>query len=137
MIATAQKLAPVEAWVTDFLPTELEKRLQKIRPVVKLGDILYFIKPVDPVNASFIWNPVVTNIALMLVKVEDITTFHRRGPHLKFQPTIAEVLEVIPDHLVDTVVAFEIIKRPETNAETQQALDDGHFTATTRLYRDA
>ena len=97
----------------------------------------YFIKPVNVRDVAFTWNPKRDKKAKGLRFLRDIRTYHTYAYYGFFKPSIAEVIAQIPQELLDQVVAFEIIKHPETAAdlhEEQKALDAGYHVATTRLY---
>lgn len=127
-----------------YIPKASKKRIAewatRIRPVVMAGR-LSFIKPPDPFNVAYTWDPKPTKEATGLKAVADIRTYHVYGYYGLFKPSVAEVIAQIPGDLLPSVVAFEIIQHPETasdlNKETQ-ALNDGFHVAKTRLYaRDA
>lgn len=110
----------------------------KIRPLFKFDGVLYFIKPQDIFNVSYIWEPVKDKKASNLEQIKDITTYHGFNYYGFFKPSVSEVLAQIPKKLINQVTAFEIINRPlyanDLNRE-KKALDNGYHVATTRLYK--
>jgi hypothetical protein len=99
---------------------------------------LFFIKPVDLKNVSFIWSPKPTKEARGLKKLQVITTYHTYGYHGMFKPSIAEVLTQIPQDLTGRVVAFEV-KGPETAEDLNKhpvELNEGFHVAETTLYTE-
>lgn len=137
-------LSPPQAhkWIPDLSEMELQSRLEKIRPVVRFGKMLYYIKPGDPKNSSFLMHPTADEMAILLRPVEKITTYHEHGHRRNghFKPSVAEVLAAIPNNLVDVVVAFEVLGpvcTAEEAARHKAAFNDGLHVATTQLYRHA
>jgi hypothetical protein len=97
----------------------------------------YFIKDVDLRGVAYTWSPEPTKLASNLKTHADITTYHAYGYYGMFKPSIAEVLAQIPEEYVDKIVAFEIIKSPETAKDFNYdlaAFNAGYHVATTRLY---
>ena len=124
-----------------YIPKSSKKRIaewaMRIRPVVMILGSLSFIKPPDPFNVAYTWDPRPTKEATGLKAVADIRTYHVYGYYGLFKPSVAEVIAQIPANLLPTVVAFEIIQNPETASDLnkeKQALDDGFHVAKTRLY---
>ncbi len=98
---------------------------------------LHYIRPVDPRSVAYTWEPKHTKEARGLQPIRDITTLHTYGFYGFFKPSIAEVLAQIPEDILDSVVAFEIVKHPETADDLNKdidALNAGFHVATTRLY---
>ena len=98
----------------------------------------YYIEPVDPRGVAYTWDPTPTEKAMGLMQIRDITTYHTFGYHGMFKPSIAEVLAMIPEDVVEEVVAFEIIDCPKTADDLNknlEALHAGYHVATTRLYK--
>lgn len=113
------------------------KRWGHIRPVMVFHRQLYYIKPGDPRNESFVWDAKRVERADKISPIQDIRTYHGFSYHGFFKPSVAEVLAQIPKELLPEVAAFEIIKRPENAAnlnEEKEALNQGFHVATTRLY---
>lgn len=127
-----------ESWIPEISDDELFTLCTRIRTVVdfpKKGK--FFIKPVDPRNASFMWSPKPDKRAKDLKPLRVIRTYHTWSYYGFFKPSIAEVIAQIPKELLDQVVAFEIIKYPKTADdlnEESEALNAGYHVATTRLY---
>ena len=128
-------LAETKPYVPLHTRGELECRAERIIALVK-G------KPVvngDIVGASYTWDPEFDESRQVpkMKPLMDITTFHSYAYYGFFKPTIAEVLAQIPDTLVQRVVAFELVARPENASdlnEHPEALNDGYHVATARLY---
>lgn len=129
--------APGVIKVSDISPEDMARRLTTIRPVIRIAHSLYFIEPMDPFNTSILWNPKFQEMALLMVPVAEITTYHTHGLDRKFEPNIVEVLAAIPAELVVKVVAFEIIMFPtEEQAKNAPELSiRGFHQAKVRLYR--
>jgi hypothetical protein len=124
-----------------YIPTitddELKAMAERIKPVVRSGKVLFYIKEVDLKNIAYTWSPEITDRATDLKPLKEITTYHRYGYYGFFKPSIAEVLAQIPTELRETVVAFEITNSPETAADLnahQTAVNDGYHVAVTQLY---
>lgn len=89
---------------------ELAELVRKIRPVVRdKNGRCYYIKPVDPREVAFTWDPVLTEEATRITRIETIHTLHSFGYYGMFKPSIAEVLSMVPQNLLDKVIAFETI----------------------------
>ena len=111
---------------------------RQIKPVVtfKEEDSCY-IKPVDPFSESYLWDPQPTDRATGLSVLCDITTYHPYGYYGSFKPSIAQVILQIPPEHLDKVIAFEIVKHPETADDldsVNEIFNFGYHVATTRLY---
>lgn len=131
-----------KVWIPEITPEELMRRASHIKPTLRFGKglraRLRYIKPVDFKMIAYTWNPKPAGLAEGLEEIQDITTYHTWGHYSLFKPSIAEVLAAIPADIVDQVVAFEIIKWPETVDDLnhdREALNAGYHRATTRLYR--
>jgi hypothetical protein len=135
-------------WIPEISEEKIQELAKKIAPVVRFArgeqelfrdkkGFLYWIEPVDLFNMAYTFDPKPTKEAVGLKPIGDITTYHTYGYQGLFKPSIAEVLAQIPAELLENVVAFEIVKKPETaddlNRE-QTALNAGYHVATTRLY---
>ncbi|MFH1533481.1 MAG: hypothetical protein ABID64_00945 [Nitrospirota bacterium] len=130
--------------IPEISDDDLRRLCKRIGAVVNFPKVFlfwrgekYFIKPVNPRSVAFTWNPKRAKRAKGLGVLRDIRTYHAYAYYGLFKPTIAEVIAQIPKELLDQVVAFEIIKHPETVADLnkeQEALDAGYHVATTRLY---
>ncbi len=128
----------MESWIPKVPKERIKELAKRIRPVVWFPVIgLCYIKRVDPFNIAFTWDPRPRWKVFGLKAICDITTYHTYGYYGFFKPSIAEVLAQIPAELLDKVVAFETVERPETvddlNRE-REALNAGYHVATTRLY---
>ena len=128
-------LTETKSYIPLRTRAELECRAEQIAALVK-G------KPVvsgDIVGTAFTWDPNFDESRKVpeMKPLMDITTFHSYGYYGMFKPTIAEVLAQIPDVLVQRVVAFELVARPENASDLNEhpdALNDGYHVATARLY---
>jgi hypothetical protein len=130
------------------IPTISNERLnglvKKIKPVIRAAKIstskgtrleeykegdLYFIKPVNPRDVAFTWEPKPTRRARRVnpIPYKTIGTLHTYGAPVFFKPSIAEVLSQIPEEDLDRCVAFETcyLKFAENNL---------YHEAKTRLY---
>ena len=88
---------------------QISKMMKTIRPTVRRGHKLFYIAPVDPEDISFTWNPKKTAEATGLVEIGRIHTLHTFGHYGLFKPSVSEVFSMIPEKLVETVKAFEVI----------------------------
>ncbi len=137
-----------KVWIPEVSKERIVELGERIKPVVRFtrswrglsrsaeGHLRY-IKSHDLFNIAYTWAPKAAKATRGLKKLCDITTNHGFGYQGLFKPSIAEVLAQIPAEYLDKVVAFEIIKHPETvddlNRE-HEALNAGYHVATTRLY---
>ncbi len=132
---------PKECW----FPTNVSgKRIRflgrKIRPIVKFGRARRFIQPVDLFEIAFTWDPEPAEYVKGLKPLCDITTYHTFSYQGFFKPSIHEVLVQIPKEFLPDVVAFEIVKSPDTVDDLMreiEATNAGYHVATTRLYTRA
>lgn len=114
----------------------LAELLVKIRPCVRSADRLWYVKPVDARNVSFVWAPRLDGEAKNLVAIETIKTLHGFGYQGFFKPSIAEVLAQIPEALIEATVAFEC-RGPQDAADLNRQRDivnAGFHQADTVLY---
>lgn len=115
----------------------LAELLARIRPVVRQDGEPWYIKPVDPRNIAYTWDPTPTKKATDLVPLKTVRTLHTYGYHGMFKPSIAECLAQMPDDVAETAVAFEIVDSPQTaddlNRE-REALNEGFHVAQTTFY---
>jgi len=142
---------PVEEaiWIPDVPEDRIRELAKRIKPVVRFSislpggflfypdGIPFYIRKVDLFDIAYTWSPKPRWPATRLTPLQDITTYHSWGHYSLFKPSIAEVLAQIPANLLDRVVAFEIIKQPETADDLNQnieAMHAGFHVATTRLY---
>lgn len=127
-----------KSWIPEISDEELEKRCKKIRPLVRnKKGILRYIAKCPYRDWAFMWSPKFRTKAPDLNVITDITTYHTWAFYGFFKPTIAEVIAQIPIDVLDRVVAFEIIKSPETTEDLNResvALNAGYHVAITRLY---
>jgi len=116
---------------------ELAGLMRKIRPVVRdENGRCFYIKPVDPREIAFTWDPVLAGRASGITRTETIYTLHRFGYHGLFKPSIAEVLSMVPQNLLDKVVAFETTGPSDMSDLKRQwvAVEAGYHVAVTHLY---
>jgi hypothetical protein len=127
-----------KSWIPEISDERLAELSERIKPLVRNGDgELCYIRPVDLRGTAYTWSPKIIEKAGEMNVITDITTYHTYGYYGFFKPSIGEVLAQIPAEYVDRVVAFEIIKSPETADDLNRekaALNAGYHVATTRLY---
>lgn len=131
-----------KSWIPAISNTKLADLCARIRPIVTFPDLgKRYIRSVDPRNDSYIWDPTATNEAVEgIAELQSITTYHTFGFYGLFKPSIAEVIAQIPEELLSQVVAFEIIKSPETADDLKRerkATAAGYHVAVTMLYKKA
>ncbi len=93
----------------NFNETALITLAQQIKPLVanKEGDFC-FIEPVDIKDESFTWSPKFLNKASEIKEIGETATHHTAGYAMFFKPSIAEVLEQIPESIrAQNPVAFK------------------------------
>jgi len=112
--------------------------VERIKPVVTVKDEgCCYIKPVDPFSDAYMWDAEPAGSAVGLKALCDIATYHPYGYYGSFKPSVAQVILQIPPEYHDKVVAFEIVKHPETAddlAPESEIFNSGYLVATTRLY---
>ena len=127
---------------TPKVPEMSEQRLlelvERIKPVMTFKDEgCCYIKPVDPLSEAYMWDAEPAGRAVGLKALCDITTYHPYGYYGSFKPSVAQVILQIPPEHQDKVVAFEIVKHPETADDLDpesEIFNSGYLVATTRLY---
>jgi hypothetical protein len=111
---------------------------KQIKPVVTFEEEgSCYLKPVDPFSESYLWDPQPVERATGLSALCDITTYHPYGYYGSFKASIAQVIIQIPPEHLYRVVAFEIVKHPETVDDLDakgEIFNSGYHVATTRLY---
>jgi hypothetical protein len=118
----------------------IEELAETIHPVVEFDGKKYFIEKVDLFGIAFTWDPKKTEEAVGLKEVATITTFHSWAYYGFFKPTIAEILNQIPEDLRYKVKAFEIVDWPREASdfnkteESAAAFKASYHTAKTTLY---
>ena len=133
-------LAVLLAFKRELSDDELVELSQRIRPVVRDYTGQYFyIEPVDPRNGAFTWCPIYAGDVSRLggiVRISTIYTLHSFGYPGFFKPSVAEVLSMIPQHLLNKVSAFETIGPSDESDLTRQeaATNAGYHVAVTHLY---
>ena len=114
---------------------ELAKQIKPIVTFKEEGSC--YVRPVDPFSESYLWDPRPADRATGLSVLCDITTYHPYGYYGSFKPSIAQVILQVPSEHLDRVVAFEIVKPPETVDDLDresEIFNSGYHVATTRLY---
>ena len=132
--------------IPDISDEELLRRYQKIKPIVEVGGVKYFLREFSKnelKNQSYI-NEVEkdivkkVNMRLFVPCIgQDFECIHKYGHPMFFKPSIAEVLAQIPDGQVDFVDAFEIIEFPQVDNElirNKIVFDNGYHISMVRLY---
>ena len=127
---------------TPKVPEMSERRLlelvERIKPVVTFKEEgRCYIKPVDPFSEHYTWGAEPAGKAVGLQALCDITTYHPYGYYGSFRASVAQVILQIPPEHLDNVIAFEIVKYPETAEELDpesEIFNSGYHVATTRLY---
>lgn len=133
-------LAVLLAYKRELSDQELAELAQKIRPICRDKEgKCFFIEPVDPRKVSFIWSPSYTEEADGpggIVRHSTIYTLHSFSFHGMFKPSVAEVLAMIPLHLLDKVIAFETIGPDDVYDLNRQraAMNASFHVAITHLY---
>jgi len=116
---------------------EIASMLERVRPVVRKEEKLYYIEPVDP-YVPFTWNPKITHEAKNLRRYRVVHTIHAWDRHRwgTPKPTIAEVFSMFPSDAVDNgVIAFETWGPSLSDIDRQgAAMNDGCYVANTILY---
>ena len=132
--------------IPDISDEELLRRYQKIKPIVEVGGVKYFLREFSKEelkNQSYI-NEVEkdivkkVNMRLFVPCIgQDFECIHKYGHPMFFKPSIAEVLAQIPDGQVDFVDAFEIIGFPQVDNElirNKIVFDNGYHISMVCLY---
>ncbi len=132
--------------IPDISDEELLRRYQKIKPIVEVGGVKYFLREFSKKelkNQSYI-NEVEkdivkkVNMRLFVPCIgQDFECIHKYGHPMFFKPSIAEVLAQIPEGQVDFVDAFEIIEFPQVDNEliiNKIVFDNGYHISMVRLY---
>ena len=131
------EVAEKRVWIPKISDEKLNELASRIKPFVRFEGVAYYIEPVDLRRTAFTWDPKPTERVNGLLSLCDIKTYHTYGAPVFFKPSIAEVIVAIPVEHLDKVVAFEMVKTPETADdlnEEPEALNAGYHVATARLY---
>ena len=133
-----QLLAVLLAYKRELSDEELADLAQRIRPVVRdENGRCFYIEAVDPRKEAFTWSPTLTDEAADgaggIVRIATIYTLHSYGAPSLFKPSIAEVISMIPQHLLGKVIAFETVC-PDDVGGQRSALAKGYHVAVTHLY---
>lgn len=125
-------------WIPEVSEERIRELADRIKPVVQFARKgKCYIQPVDLFGVAYTWEPKPADKATGLKSLCDITTYHTYGYYGFFKPSVAEVLAQIPAEHLDKVVAFEIVRSPDTVDDLNQeheALNAGYHVAMTRLY---
>ena len=138
----------------DRIPVISDERLlelyERIRPARKnfMGDLCwlrtYSLKELK--QRSFIWDAkdiLDVRVNDTDVRLRPITTFrclHAYSAPGLFTPKVADVLAQIPDSLINSAFAFQMIEMPKTTSDfcqdefSRQAFKDGYHTSVIELY---
>jgi hypothetical protein len=112
--------------------------VERIKPVVMFrNEGCCYIKPVDPFSEAYTWDAEPARKAVGLKALCDITTYHPYSYYGCFRASVAQVILQIPPEHLDKVIAFEIVKHPETADDLDpesEIFNSGYHIATTRLY---
>lgn len=124
------------AYKRTLTDDQIASMLEHIHPVVRSDGELYYIRPIDPRNVSFIWDPTTTKVATDLNEITKIFSLHTWGYYGMFKPSVEEVLSMIPQHMIDKVRAFEIVGPEDVDDLNRQyeAVDAGYHVAVVILY---
>lgn len=132
--------------IPDISDEELLRRYQKIKPIVEVECVKYFLREFSKEelkNQSYIneaEKDIVKKVNMRLFVPctgQDFECIHKYGHPMFFKPSIAEVLAQIPDGQVDFVDAFEIIEFPQVDNElirNKIVFDNGYHISMVRLY---
>ncbi len=127
--------------ITHVTDEELERRYEKIRPLAFKKEKLRWIdRPKNLRTIAHLWDPQYLHKAKGLAPVFKFRTLHTWAYYGFFKPTVAEVLEQIPEEWLGKVCGFTITEGPEDvdDLNTQkEALNAGFHVATTTLYATA
>lgn len=135
------------SWIAN---EEVVERYSRIKPVVKKGGKLYWLRAFSDeelFKISYLWNDETERLVkegeIVPIPGKDFRCLHAYGYYGLFKPSVAEVLTQIDSEILDSVVAFEIIDSPETFDDfcidefTTAALDSGYHVSTVRLYKSS
>lgn len=111
---------------------------EKIKPLLsKGGKLMHCTNDTDHFEASFPWGAKATSEAKDLMEVARIRTLHTYGYYGFFKPSLAEVIQQIPEEVLGQVEYF-VINGPDTaddlNRE-KEMLNKGYHVAETVLYK--
>lgn len=118
-------------------PVVMAKLLERITPLFEKDDKIMTMVPVDPFTHSFMWDPKPMKEFTEYNGTVDIITYHTFGYHGLFKPTMSECIAKIPEEILDEVVGFAIIEKPETAQDLREnwgLMNEGYHVAKTRLY---
>jgi hypothetical protein len=135
-----------EVSIPSFSDSELEKRYEQVKPIVKVDDKLYYLRDYSIAEFSTfsylsyidddIREEVCENDLVSLNDLDFACLYDTRNQ----TPTIGEILSQIDRKFLPLVKAFEVIEYPKTindfykNSMTTIAFQNGFYVATVRLY---
>ena len=117
-------------WVTVQLRTPIYKQIHFNQSE---NGYLCYIEPVDLRSVAYTWNPKPTTFALNLSPSGYFMAKSKYGAPSFFKPSIAEVLEYLPQYSLEKTIAFEI--NPYTKSVWHCAVD-GYHTFLVRAFQD-
>lgn len=110
---------------------------KNIKPLIRNdGKIFHFENKADHFNQSFPWEADPTIEAENIFELKKITTYHTYGYYGFFKPSVAEVIQQIPEELLESVKFF-LVDGPETADDlnkNKKELNDGYHVAATTLF---
>ena len=135
--------------IPQISPTELAARYEKVKPLVRFEDKLYYLREYtleELSNQSFFFGRhndkrEAAPDSLIPMPEFDFPCLHTYGAPCFFKPSVAEVLAQLSEHDVLRACAFEIIEFPNDSGDfyknffTKMALNKGFHVSTVRLYR--
>jgi hypothetical protein len=132
-----------DGYITEKGEDFVNKWAKKIKPLLceKIGDgkVYHCKNKSDHFKESYPWKAEKTKEAKDLEELTRIRTYHTYGYYGFFKPSLAEVIQQIPEELLDQVKYF-LVAGPYDCAEMNkniEALNDGYHVAETILYKNA
>lgn len=125
--------------IPEITDEELQRLVERIRPMVIKDGIPYLINEPNLRNIAFTWSPDLAEQAPVSYRpYEQIYTLHEWGYYGCFKPSIAEVLAQIPEDCLDddSIVAFTT-EGPHDATDLNNAricTDAGYHCAVTTLW---
>lgn len=116
---------------------ELNRRAERIRPLVSYSDGLWFIKPQHLTDVAYLWKPTKDIKAPEMQVIGQFRCLHTYGHPSLFKPSIAEVLWQIPEEMLDRAKAFELTTAPRNSDDlnaASDALNQGFHVSTINVY---
>lgn len=117
----------------------VQKWAKKIKPLImkENGKLYHFTNRADHFDESFSWDAKPRREATGLEEVCIIPTLHNYGYYGFFKPSVDEVLNQIPEHMLDEVEYFHVQGPQDANDLNAQRihLNEGFHLAQTTFYR--